>query len=370
MTLTKDDADKALMGDSITHAVANAAKDGILLIDTDQKVAFINNTLREWLLWLGIESKHWIGMHDTLVYKTFLEYSKEPRDLNQLFDSVSDNDLISDSIEIEFTNDIYKYVQLYTSPIVRNGSGYLGRLLLFENKTKEKKVDQMKTEFISIASHQLRTPLSAIKGYLSMLIDGDAGEIPDEANEYVEMALEGADRLVNIVEDLLNVSRLEMGRTTPDKEKRSVNEAIKSITQYQLPQIQEKRQKLERNLPDPGVVFNLDSHLLTHIVGNILDNAIKYTPKGGTISLTASIVEKKEKLLHIEVKDSGVGIPKIQQNHIFEKFFRADNVRTEDFTGTGIGLYYVYKLVSSLRGRVWFESAEGKGTTFFIEIPE
>lgn len=356
----------------IAQAMADASNDGILLIDCNHKVALVNNKLKLWLKWNHINTDSWIGKLDKTVYKHISNITVGSKEINKLFKSVTGTpNLIAQTLNIELKNRTYKYMNVYTSPIFHEVENYLGRLWIFDDRTKEVSVDKMKTEFISIASHQLRTPLSITKGYLAMILGGDAGVLTGPMKEFIESSFTGACRLDEIIEDLLKVSRMEMGKTQPEKHLVSPKEVIDSIVNNYQETAKSKKLTIEENLIFHYSKLKLDDKLLQHAIGNILDNAIKYTPEGKKVFVRAEDFEKKkEKYLHIEIEDQGIGIPPEQKKFIFEKFFRADNVRSEDFSGTGIGLYYVAKIIDALRGKIWFNSELNKGTTFYIQIPE
>ena len=374
MKTTKDLIYKSLLANSVAQAIADASNDGIVLIDAEHKVAFINETFQVWLNWNGLHSKDLVGKKDSFLYKKLLSITELPsrKLLKALFSTVEGKqNLISERIDIKFIQEIYAFLTVFTAPIYHEKKGYLGRLWLFDNRTREKRMDRMKTEFISIASHQLRTPLSAITGYLSMLLSGDAGKLSPEIREFVQSAYDGANRLTEIVEDLLDVSRFEMGKTMIDKKKHSLSKFFKNLLKTYRQRFQDKQIHVSVDFKIKKDKIYFDEKLLFHTVGNLIDNSIKYTPKNGNIYISVKTYTKKTAhWIRIEIQDTGVGIPKNQQDYVFQKFFRADNVRTENFKGTGIGLYFVSKIVNSLRGNVWFKSTEKKGTTFFVEIPE
>lgn len=232
--------------------------------------------------------------------------------------------------------------------------------------TREKQIDQAKTEFVSLASHQLRTPLSAINWYAEMLLNGDAGRLKSEQANYVQEIYRGNQRMVDLVNALLNVSRLELGTFMVEPTicdiRQIANEAIDEIDH----KMYEKKIKFTKKYDKKIKEMSLDKKLTMIIFQNLLSNATKYTPAKGKIELAAKIEGKK---LLITVSDNGMGIPKVQQDKIFSKLFRADNVRKTDTEGTGLGLYIIKSIVENVGGKIWFESEEDKGTTFFVTIP-
>jgi PAS domain S-box-containing protein len=232
--------------------------------------------------------------------------------------------------------------------------------------TEEKEIDRAKTEFVSLASHQLRTPLSAINWYTEMLLAGDAGKLNAEQRQFLEQVYTGNQRMVNLVNALLNVSRIELGTLAVDPKLIDFYQIADSVLADLKKQITEKKIKVETKYDKFVPKINADPNIIRIIFQNLLTNAIKYMPEKGKVSV--SLRKEKEHVL-IQISDSGYGIPDHQQDRIFEKMFRADNVREKETEGTGLGLYMTKSVVESAKGKIWFESEENKGTTFYITLP-
>jgi signal transduction histidine kinase len=252
------------------------------------------------------------------------------------------------------------------SPFVLDGR-IVGVILVFRDVSREKDIDQAKTEFVSLASHQLRTPLSTISWYAEMLLTGDAGKVNKEQKEYLEEIYKGNQRMVELVNALLNVSRIELGTFSVEPEDTDLREVAESVFDELKPQLLQKKMKVVHEYDAKLTNIYLDKKLIRIVFQNLLTNALKYTPAKGQIELR--IVKQKSDVM-VSVKDNGCGIPKKDQKQIFQKLFRADNVKTLDTNGTGLGLYIVRSIVEqSAGGKIWFESTEGKGTTFFVTLP-
>lgn len=232
-----------------------------------------------------------------------------------------------------------------------------------------RELDKQKSEFVSIASHQLRSPLTAIKGYSSMLLEGSFAKIPVKNREPIERIFQSSVQMTDVVEDFLNVTRIEQGRMQYDFEKIDVYDLFESVVNGFEQSINESGLivKLEKGGGEPFIA-DIDGHKFRQVAVNLIDNSIKYTPKG---SITIKIGEnKKRSCILISIKDTGIGIPNSFKHNLFEKFSRAENSKKIHANGSGIGLYIVSEIVKAHNGRIWAESGgDDKGTTFFIEIP-
>lgn len=241
----------------------------------------------------------------------------------------------------------------------------------------ELEIDRTKSEFVTLASHQLRTPISAIKWYTEMLLSGDAGRLSHEQHDYVQQVYNSNLRLNAMVDAMLMVSTLELGRLTIRPEPIDLAKLCHRVLIDQL-HMQPASKKLEitehytKDIPNP---MSLDPAIIKTILRNVISNAIKYTPAGGKLSLT--IEPSPERLsarstgsVHIIMSDTGYGIPVDEQKNIFVKLFRAANIRTKDTDGTGLGLFVTKGLLEQVGGRISFVSKEGKGSTFTIVLPK
>lgn len=234
------------------------------------------------------------------------------------------------------------------------------------NKIKE--VDKMKDEFISIASHELRTPVTGIRGYASMITDGSMGNVSDKIKNAVKMIEGAAERLGILVEDLLNVSRIEQGRMTLNLRPADLNPVILELVEELKIQAKEKNLKLEYV---PGMeqfpLTNMDIDRFKQILINLISNAIKYTKQGG---VEISVKEKYDgKVLEIKVKDTGIGMSSKDRKNLFQKFYRIQNEKTYGITGTGLGLWITKRLVELMNGTIDVDSIENIGTQIKLQFP-
>jgi PAS domain S-box-containing protein len=249
---------------------------------------------------------------------------------------------------------------------ISEGDQTLFYVSLCQDISLRKEIDRAKTEFVSLASHQLRTPLSAIRWYSEMLLSKYVGELNDKQRQYVKEIYAGNLRMVDLVNALLNVSRLDLGTFAIDPEVISPVEICESVLSELTPQITEKTQTVERIFTQAPATYLADPKLIRIIFQNLLSNSVKYTQVGGALAIEIAV---RQTNLYVRVTDNGYGIPKAQHNKIFQKLFRADNVRQKDTEGTGLGMYIIKAIVESAGGQITFESEENKGTTFHVLLP-
>jgi PAS domain S-box-containing protein len=342
-------------------AVENAS-DHIVITDNEGKILYLNEAAEqitgfkqeEVLGQKAGSDENWGGQMDKNVYVDFWKVVSEEK---KVFLGEFEN----------IKKDGSKYVaQASVAPILDDNGEVLFYVGIERDVTKIKDIDRMKTEFISLASHQLRTPLSAIKWFLEMLMAGDAGKLNKEQMEFVNNINDSNERMIDLVNSLLNVSRIESGRIIIDPKPTNLKDLVDQIVKELTPNIEEKGHQLiisaHPDLPD----INIDPKLISNVYLNLISNAIKYTPENGEISI---FISKKDEQIVSQVSDNGYGIPKKHQDNIFNKFFRAENVVKFDTNGNGLGLYLVKAIIDSSGGEVWFESEEEKGTSFFFSLP-
>ncbi|HJV32434.1 MAG TPA: ATP-binding protein [Patescibacteria group bacterium] len=251
-------------------------------------------------------------------------------------------------------------------PILDESRRVTGIVVTMSDVTYTREVDQMKTGFLSVAAHQLRTPLSTIRWYLELLNDPTEGKLKKNQKMFAENAYLSLRKMVGLVNRLLAVTRLESGRVPFKPEPTDLKAMTVEILDSLKPKLSERRLEIRTDLPDMPAV-PLDPSLAREVFTNLIENAIRYTPDGGTI-----VVETRDEKDHLawSVKDDGIGIPKAQQQKIFEKFFRASNAVEHSSEGSGLGLYLAKFIVEIWGGTIGFASEEGKGTTFHVTIPK
>lgn len=257
-------------------------------------------------------------------------------------------------------------VAITVSPIMLNGRP-VGAIEVFRDITLEYEIDRMKSDFISLASHQLRTPLSAIKTYSHMLIDGYMGTVTDNQKKSLRTILSATNRMNELISTLLNITRMESGGVTVTVKPVDIPLLIDEVCKEHNLAIADKELDIAVTTTKSVKPIKSDTLLVKEILSNLISNAIKYTPQGGNVTIA---VKSRPAEIVCSITDTGVGIPRHSQEQIFTKFFRAHNVVKQETSGTGLGLYLVKGLVDTLKGKIWFESEEGKGTTFYVALPK
>jgi len=237
---------------------------------------------------------------------------------------------------------------------------------LQQTNNQLKEIDASKDDFISMASHQLRTPLTSMKGYVSMVLDGDVGPISDTQRTMLQQAYDSSQRMVYLIADLLNVSRLRTGKFIITNKETDLSQVVEDELSQLLAAAQARNVSFKYDKPADFPKLMLDETKIRQVVMNFLDNALYYTPSGGyvTVALTADATS-----VRYTVTDTGMGIPKEDQKYLFTKFYRAQNARKMRPDGTGLGLYMARKVIAAQGGAILFASKEGEGSTFGFSFP-
>ena len=240
----------------------------------------------------------------------------------------------------------------------------IGTLIVLHNITREKLIDKAKSEFVTLAAHRLRTPISAVKWSLQALLEG---ELSKEQKELLEKTYQANNKAIEIVKDLLDMAQIEEGKYLSERVLSDMEEIIESlISDYKIA-IEKKSLRVKFKEPTeqlPKVMADVEKMKIA--IGNIFNNAIKYTLLGGKIIIS---LKGNEKEIEVQIADTGLGIPQHEQKKVFTKFFRGANIKKIDTEGTGLGLYITKNIIEAHGGRIWFESKENKGTTFYFTIP-
>ncbi len=348
------------------EAILESMGDGVFMANPNKKIVLINNSAKK-LIKLG--RRNVLGRFYGDVFKFKTEKGKL---LNYEVDcpiqqAISENrSVVRDDLKVTTTYGKEIPVAIFVAPVIDAKSNVLGGIVVLRNITYEKEMERMKYEFVSIATHELKTPVAAIAGHLSMVLEEGIGKVDDRAKKLLTRALEGAKRLSKLINDLLNVSRIEEGKMSMDIQPRDIGKIIESVISELQIKAKEKKiylkyQKPKRRLPKVLV----DEIRIREVITNLIDNAIKFTRRGGvTVSAT-----KSRDLVTITVADTGVGISKEYIPHLFQKFHQIESAYTREAGGTGLGLYISKSIVELHKGKIYVESKPNVGSKFKFTIP-
>ena len=346
--------------DSILHSIG----DGVFVIDTRYRITIFNQVAANIS---GFSVEEALGNKYNDILKFIYEKDGKVNDkfIKEAMATGEIKEMLNHTLLVRKDGDKVAVVDS-AAPLKDKAGKVSGCVIVFRDVGKEREIDRAKSEFVSLASHQLRTPLTAIKWEIEILLAEQFGRINKGQKKYLEKLYHASQRMIDLVNALLNVSRIELGTLAIESEPINLFEIADSVLDELSAQIKEKELQIEKSYDKNLPIINADPQLMRIVFQNLLSNSVKYTPDSGTISLT---IEKKEPNVLIKVSDNGYGIPRVQQSQIFKKLFRADNIKSKDPDGTGLGLYIVKSVVEQSGGKIWFESKENKGTTFYVVVP-
>lgn len=338
----------------LLHLIIQNAEEGFLILDNNNTIKFINNFL---LRKIGVP-----GNFSEYINRNSIELIRFPK----LYESIkelpySHNDeiilnLVSDTTQTEFE-------------IIIKNIAIQGENLIFtkwRDITLSSKAEKIGKELVANVAHQLRTPLTSIKGYAETLLDG-AFDDPSVSKKFLETILRNADRLTNLVRDILTLARLDDTKNKLDFKRTNINQIIKNVIEQLGPLAEDKGVKIIFSHPESDTIIMGCEQELEIAIHNLLDNAIKYTADKTQIDIT---LKESEDKLQLSIKDQGKGIPQKDCEKIFERFYRIEDGKSKKMIGTGLGLSIVKQIVELHHGRTWVESLWGHGATFFVEIPK
>ncbi len=359
-----------------TKAILASIGDAVMACDKDGQVILFN---RKAAAITGFSAREVIGRHYNRVIKFVREVDGQPSvDFIAEAMKTGHKTIMADNTLLIKKSGVKIPVADSAEPIRYAGGVLIGCVIVFRDITQEKETDKAKSEFISVASHQLKTPATIVSLYTEMLLGAADGAITLKQKEYI-MEIRGANqRMIDIVKTLLNVSRIEMGIFAVEPLPSDVISIFQNVIKEIRTNIEEKHLTVQQKYHQQKCILPIDRLLLHMVFSNLVSNAIQYTPKGGAIAVKSTKVKKGEKIhnhtireksLLVSVSDSGCGIPMGQHDKIFTKFFRSENARKEHTDGTGLGLYIVKSILDHIGGHVWFRSKEKEGATFYFTVP-
>jgi len=348
-----------------TLAIISGFTSPVIVLDKNDKVILFNEAAVKYL---GIKFSDY-GKKISSINNYSLENFKDIIRNEYTFVAESEpkgkNAILNEEIIIKNNIQDLTY-NVVTVNIIGRDNEYLGVMKIFYDLTREKVLDKIKSEFISIAAHQLRTPLSATKWIMEMILKGDVGNISEEQKNLLQKSYKSNERIINLVDDLLNVSRIEEGRFGYNFKEQSLEEIIKSVLEISSSLIDKNHINLIINKPENLPNIKMDRDRIIMVMQNLLENAIKYTPQYGKIELNIKIIGE---FIEIAVKDNGVGIPEKDKQKLFSKFFRASNVMRLQTEGSGLGLFICKNIIEKHGGAIKIKSQEGRGTEVIFNLP-
>ncbi|MCX8007324.1 MAG: response regulator, partial [Coriobacteriia bacterium] len=268
--------------------------------------------------------------------------------------------------EVRLEKPAHRILDVRTDPVIDEGGAYLGYVATLHDVTAEREVSQMKNEFVSTVSHELRTPLTSIKGYVDLILDGEAGEINEIQRDFLSIVKENADRLVELINDMLDISRIESGRIHLKIQPIDVRDLAFDVAGTFAAVAERSGHRIVVKLPDDLPRVAGDRDRVGQVLTNFVSNAIKYSPEGGTVTIRA---KQDGDVVQVSITDQGIGIEKEDQKKLFTKFYRVDSSLTREIGGTGLGLSICKSIIELLGGQVGVRSRPGKGSTFYFTLP-
>jgi len=332
------------------EAVLDATTDGLIVLSPTSEVSFANPAAAQML---GTTTRKLSG--------------KPLAEPELAWIDGEDGDGTETERELEIDRDgTHRVVKVRVSPIMDSGGGATGEVVALRDITAEHEIAQMKNEFVSTVSHELRTPLTSIKGYVDLILDGDAGEINDIQREFLSIVKENSDRLVDLINDMLDISRIESGRIHLKIEPHDIVDLVEGAVDTFRAVLAQSGRDVDVQLPDELLLVAADRDRVRQVLINLLSNALKYSPAGGSVTVSAS--GSKDRVT-ISVRDHGLGISKQDQKMLFTKFYRVDSAMTREIGGTGLGLSICKNIIELLGGEIGVKSTVGEGSTFWFSLP-
>lgn len=349
-----------------TLAIISNIYTPIIVVGKDNRITLFNPAAQKFLgLKLSDLGKE-ISDKDNFGLNNFKSVIRNKFILSKSKDNGSP-DFKTEELRVNYNSEelVYKVI---TSKVKGGNDEYLGVMKIFLDLTRETAIDKLKSEFVSIAAHQLRTPLSAIKWVIKMVLAGDAGELNKEQTELLSKGYKSNERIIRLVDDLLDISRIEEGRFGFNFKFSNFQEVLDNVVENLASPVANNHLKLIVDKPKKLPEIYMDPERITLALQNLLDNAVKYTPEFGQIKITVQISDK-DKILKVSIKDQGVGIPKADQPKLFSKFFRAANAVRVETEGTGLGLFIAKNIIEKHKGEIGINSEEGEGTEVYFSLP-
>lgn len=337
-------------------SVLSHMSDGVIATDRRGNITIINETASDFM---DVTAEKAIGNSILDILKIRDDYSLRDLIENQ------------DELMLDFSsNERDLILNAYFSLIQRESGFISGLVCVLHDVTEQQKIDNDRKQFVSNVSHELRTPLTSLRSYIEALSDG-AWKDPEVAPGFLKVTQEETDRMIRMINELLSLSRMDSGTTRVDMELVNINEMFNYVLDrfdmiLKKDDNPAKYYTIKREFTKRDLWVEIDTDKFTQVLDNIMNNAIKYSPDGGVV--TCRLLETHNQVI-ISISDQGLGIPRADLGHVFDRFFRVDKARSRAQGGTGLGMAISKEVVQMLGGRIWVDSVEGKGSTFYISLP-
>jgi signal transduction histidine kinase/CheY-like chemotaxis protein len=348
----------------VERAVLGSISEGLIFNDTTGAVGMVNRAAARLL---HVEVEQVLGQQVETLFQSFSSRSRATimETMKRFYTDPYSPDPTA-SGEPPLIELGTRMIQTQISPVLTEIGEFLGIVTVLRDITREVEAEQAKMDFVSNVSHELRTPLTSIKGYSDLLLSDKVGALSEQQLHFIKIIQSSSDRLTTLINDLLDISRIESGRLELQRQLVRMDQILYEVVEMVKPQCAEKNLELGLDLqPDVGPVMG-DEGRLAQIVANLVSNACRYTPDGGSIKLALATTGNA---VRVDVVDTGIGIAPEDQAKIFQRFHRVDNPAVQQVTGSGLGLSIARMLIEMHGGRMWFESEVGKGSTFTFTLP-
>ncbi|MFW6238316.1 MAG: ATP-binding protein [Halanaerobiales bacterium] len=334
-----------------SEAIVNNINSPLLVTDGENRLILLNQ-----------RAKKLFGLKQEDLDRHFLEVINN----EQLFDIIKESRNNGQEKTITFERGESKiHFKVSCNTVESDEGDKKYTVTLLEDITKLKEIDEMKSEFVSTVSHEFRTPLTSMNMSLSMLLEGEIGSLNEDQKQLVEATYEDCERLNELVDDLLDLSKIESGKIQMDMDRVQVKKMVEATVRPFENQAAEDKINLTAEEIEDNLYMKADSNKISWVISNLIGNALRYTPEGGEIRVGA---RTRGQRVYIHVQDDGIGIPAEHQDKIFEKFYRANN-NDDAASGTGLGLAIAREIIDAHGGSIWVESEEGEGAKFTFSVP-
>jgi two-component system phosphate regulon sensor histidine kinase PhoR len=335
------------------QAILSSLVEGVVVIGSDERVLYVSPNFADLL---DVRSREATG-------RSYWEVLRNQEINDSIKEAIDQNKALKKEIDIIGPKDACFSMQI--SPVLSEDGKLMSVAAIFHDITELKRFERMRTEFVANVSHELKTPLTSIKGFVETL-QGGAFKEPETARRFLDIISKHADRLETLVDDLLTISSLESKELAMDLEKENVGNILQSVVGLSRPQIERFHHRLEVDIPDDLPPVKADRRRIEQVFLNLLDNAVKFTPQGGKIAVSA---RAEDGFVRIDVRDNGIGIESEHIPRLFERFYRVDKARSRELGGTGLGLAIVKHIILAHNGKIAVASKMQEGSTFSVFLP-